>query len=65
LTDLKGNTTAADVEFGFLNGELRLFQIRPFVESAQARNSDFLQSLDSKRKPMDAVRVNMNEVPSL
>lgn len=64
LTDETGNATAADIEFGFLNGELRLFQIRPFVESAKARSSDFLQSLDGKRKPLGSVRVDMTAVPS-
>lgn len=65
LLDDQGNLASADVEFGFLDGKLRLFQIRPFVESAKARSSDFLQSLDSKRKPSDGARVDMNAVPSL
>jgi len=65
LKDDNGNVPAADVEFGFLNGELRLFQIRPFVESEKARSSDYLQSLDSKGKRMATIQVAMNAIPSL
>lgn len=37
-----------DVESGFKDGELRLFQIRPYVENRQAQASRFLRSLDPK-----------------
>ncbi|MGB5248783.1 MAG: PEP/pyruvate-binding domain-containing protein [Gammaproteobacteria bacterium] len=37
----------ADVEFGFLDGKLYLFQIRPFVENKRAARSTYLQSLDA------------------
>ncbi len=35
-----------DVELGFWNEAIWLFQVRPFVENRQARASDYLQSLD-------------------
>ncbi|TXE19637.1 phosphoenolpyruvate synthase [Psychroserpens burtonensis] len=36
---------AYDVEFGFQNNKLWLFQIRPFVENKQAKSSDYLASI--------------------
>ena len=39
---------AYDVEFGFKNNKLWLFQIRPFVENKQAKSSDYLNSISPK-----------------
>ncbi|WP_339885832.1 PEP/pyruvate-binding domain-containing protein [Polaribacter vadi] len=39
---------AFDVEFGFENNKLWLFQIRPFVENKQAKSSDYLNSITPK-----------------
>lgn len=36
----------ADIEFGFRDGKLALFQIRPFVESLRARRSQYLIEMD-------------------
>ncbi len=36
----------ADIEFGFRDGKLALFQIRPFVESQRARRSQYLIDID-------------------
>ena len=36
ILDAGGNPAPADIEFGFVKGKLQLFQIRPFLESAQA-----------------------------
>ena len=41
-----GRPLPADVEFGFLNSRLVLFQIRPFLSSERARRSRFLSGLD-------------------
>lgn len=38
-------TQAYDVEFGFKDDELWLFQIRPFVENKQAKSSEYLTSI--------------------
>ena len=35
------------MEFGFLDGKLYLFQIRPFVENKRASRSTYLQTLDA------------------
>ena len=45
-----GEPIVADVEFGFLDDELVLFQIRPFVENDAARSNSLLQSLDEPLK---------------
>lgn len=34
-----------DVELGFLDGQIYLFQVRPFVENSSARSSEYLQSI--------------------
>ena len=39
------NTGPYDVELGFLNNKLWLFQIRPFVENKNAKSSTYLQSI--------------------
>jgi pyruvate,water dikinase len=38
---------AWDIELGFKDGKLYLFQIRPFVENSQAVNSEYLNSIDA------------------
>ena len=39
------NTGPYDVELGFLDNKLWLFQIRPFVENKNAKSSTYLQSI--------------------
>ena len=41
----KDNTGPYDVEFGFENNKLWLFQIRPFVENENAKSSEYLKSI--------------------
>lgn len=62
IVDADGQPAPADVEFGFLGGELKLFQIRPFLESAQARGSAYLQSLDAAIEAAHG-SVLLSEVP--
>ena len=53
----------ADVEFGFLNGKLYLFQIRPFVENKRASRSTYLQTMDAGLAENADRPVNMAERP--
>jgi hypothetical protein len=46
ITDDAGRPAAADVEFGFVDGQLRLFQIRPFLESSSAQGNSYLMEMD-------------------
>jgi len=55
----------ADIEFGFRDGKLALFQIRPFVESQRARRSQYLIDIDrSGASGRDRV-VDLHEPPSV
>jgi len=63
ILDADGNAAPADIEFGFVGGKLRLFQIRPFLESKQARGSEYLKSLDAGMRDLSGVMVDMQGVP--
>ena len=56
-------TTVADVEFGFLDDKLYLFQIRPFVQSKGAENNRYLQSLDAGLEEASTVSVDLTAKP--
>ncbi|MGB5640786.1 MAG: PEP/pyruvate-binding domain-containing protein, partial [Sedimenticolaceae bacterium] len=64
ITDDQGNPAPADIEFGFLDGELRLFQLRPFLESRKARGSNYLSDMDKSLQATVDKKVNMLEVPN-
>jgi hypothetical protein len=63
ITDDAGNPAPADIEFGFLDGELQLFQLRPFLDSHMARASGYLNRMDQSLAGNLERRVNMSEVP--
>ena len=46
IVDAAGASAPADVEFGFVDGELRLFQLRPFLDNAAARGNQYLIDMD-------------------
>jgi len=64
VTDDKGNSAPADIEFGFLDGKLHLFQLRPFLESSKARGSDYLTKMDEALDGSMDKTVNMQEKPN-
>ena len=63
VVDDRGNPVPADIEFGFLDGKLKLFQIRPFLESKRARGSAFLNRMDEGLKRSQQIQVALNQVP--
>jgi hypothetical protein len=63
ITDDEGNPAPADVEFGFLDGDLRLFQLRPFLESKQSRGISYLQEMESRLADSASIKVDLNGVP--
>jgi hypothetical protein len=63
ITDDEGNSAPADVEFGFVDGDLRLFQLRPFLDSKMAKGISYLQQMDAQLKNTVSIKVNMNGVP--
>ena len=48
-----------DVEFGFKDDKLWLFQIRPFVENKQANSSDYLNAISPKTN--DNIKISLLE----
>ena len=65
ITDDRGNSAPADVEFGFVNNQLRLFQVRPFLDSKLAQGISYLQQMDAQLANTRLIEVNMNGVPEL
>jgi hypothetical protein len=64
IVDAAGNPAPADIEFGFVKGRLQLFQIRPFLESAQARSNKYLNTLDQEMGTQLDQIVKLDEPPS-
>jgi hypothetical protein len=64
ITNDAGEPAAADVEFGFVDGRLRLFQIRPFLESRSARGNAYLIEMDGALSGALDREVRLDEVPS-
>lgn len=63
ITDDEGNPAPADVEFGFLNGQLSLFQLRPFLDSKMARGISYLHQMEARLTNTSLIEVDMNRVP--
>lgn len=58
-----GRPAPADIEFGFRDGRLALFQIRPFVESRRARSSRYLIDIErAATRGLDTV-VDLRQAP--
>jgi hypothetical protein len=64
ITDDAGQPVPADVEFGFLDGRLRLFQLRPFLGSASVAGNTYLQQMDARAGSNLDRLVDMTEVPN-
>ncbi len=63
ITDDEGNPATADIEFGFLDGKLQLFQLRPFLESRDHQGAAYLSGMDKALQGRLNKTVNMQEVP--
>jgi hypothetical protein len=63
ITDDEGNSAPADVEFGFVDGDLRLFQLRPFLDSKMAGGISYLHQMEARLKDTSSITVDMNGVP--
>jgi hypothetical protein len=59
--DETGQLVPADVEFGFVDGRLALFQIRPYLQSREALRNRFLLGLDAPLRARTGQMVNMRE----
>jgi hypothetical protein len=63
IVDDQGTPAPADVEFGFLDGDLRLFQLRPFLDSKAAKGIEYLHEMEARHTSAGARSVDMNGVP--
>ena len=63
ILDADGNPAPADIEFGFVKGKLQLYQIRPLLESAQARGNEYLIDLDKEIMSQLNQTVKLDEKP--
>jgi phosphoenolpyruvate synthase/pyruvate phosphate dikinase len=59
-----GQPAPADIEFGFRDGKLALFQIRPFVESLRARRSQYLIDMDRSGLGKRGAVVDLHQSPT-
>jgi len=64
LRESHGRPVPADIEFGFYQNRLMLFQIRPFLDSIKARQNLLLNGLDNRLKQNHSKIVNLNEIPA-
>jgi hypothetical protein len=65
IVDDRGRPVPADIEFGFVNGQLRLFQLRPFLESKRAQGSAFLSQMDQNLKDARDIKVSLLAIPEV
>ena len=61
--DDTGSPTAADVEFGFKNGQLVLFQVRPFLKNRRVKKNHYLNQLDRSLDKTGDINIDMNVIP--
>jgi hypothetical protein len=64
LRESHGRPVPADIEFGFYQNRLMLFQIRPFLDSIKARQNLLLNGLDNRLKQNHSKIVDLNEIPA-
>jgi hypothetical protein len=63
VVNAAGKPAPADIEFGFLDGKLALFQIRPFLDSDKALGNAVLRELDAPLAARRALTVKLDEIP--
>ena len=59
IKDDKGNPAPADIEFGFYNEKLQLFQLRPFLQNSKVQSSSYLINMDKR------LQSNMNKLVTM
>ena len=64
LQDEHGRAAPADIEFGFVAGHLMLLQIRPFVQSAQVSQNQYLMDLDAGLRKTGGRWLDLDAVPA-
>jgi len=64
ISNEDGEAAPADIEFGFVGGQLRLFQIRPFLQNKSAQGNLILKQMDQGLKNLEHIEVSMAETPA-
>ncbi len=64
LRDVSGKPVPADVEFGYLEGRLALFQIRPYLDNPRNKRTRFLTTLDRTADDAGVGTVDMLQAPN-
>jgi hypothetical protein len=62
MRDEQGESTAIDVEFGFYENQLILFQARPYLANHSAQKNRYLKDMDAGMQDSMQQRVNLDEV---
>jgi hypothetical protein len=65
IVNQSGEPAPADVEFGFQDGELRLFQLRPFLDNPAARSSEYLHRMDASLASHGERSIDLDGRPEL
>jgi hypothetical protein len=63
IVDDQGKPAPADVEFGFVKGELQLFQIRPFLDNNSIQDTLYLMDMDKALQSISNINVDLNGIP--
>ena len=64
MLDGQGQATAADVEFGYYENRLILFQARPYMASRSAQKNRYLKGMDAGLHDSVQKRIMLDDVPS-
>ncbi len=63
IIDAEGRAAPADIEFAFVDGQLSLIQIRPFLQSYRAMRNSVLAALDQHVQAGQGPSVDLGKVP--
>jgi len=63
IVDDEGAPAPADIEFAFVDGQLQLLQLRPFLESRKARGSSVLSAMDAALKSTADRTIDLSQAP--
>ena len=63
LLDDQGQVAPLDVEFGFYQKKLMLFQVRPYLQSQRAKRSHYLNLMDQNLTTTSQQMINLDAIP--
>lgn len=63
--DEQGELTPADIEFGFLDGDVQLFQIRPYLRNKRAHQHQYLLDMDAGLAGNENLTIDLTKTPDV